>query len=339
MSIIANYTEENKDFEIHLIMYGKQPRVFYQMNKNIVIHKPKQNFNDSLRFFSTLKRISYLRKTVINIHPDAVLNFGTLWNRFVVFSLLGTGYPVFISNRGNPLKKLSFFQELLGRILYPKAAGIIAQTPIAQSLYQKQNLNNNIKVIGNPIRKIRLDTQIEKENIIISVGRLINTKHHDRLIRIFSKLNAPRWKLIIIGGNALKQNNLTLLSELVNELGLKNRVVLTGELSDIDEYYQKSKIFAFTSSSEGFPNVVGEALSVGLPVVSYDCVASPSEMISDGENGFLVPVFDDDLFQKRLQLLIDDEELRNRMSANAPASVEKYSIEKIGQQYLDFILS
>jgi glycosyltransferase involved in cell wall biosynthesis len=62
-------------------------------------------------------------------------------------------------------------------------------------------------------------------------------------------------------------------------------------------------------------------------------------MISDGKNGFLVPVFEDELFLKRLQLLIDDEELRKKMSAIATASVEKYSVEKIGKQYLDFILS
>ncbi len=110
-------------------------------------------------------------------------------------------------------------------------------------------------------------------------------------------------------------------------------------MTDVDSQYLKSKIFAFTSNSEGFPNVIGEALSAGLPVVSYDCVAGPSEMIVDGENGFLVPVFDDDLFQKRLQQLIDDEELRQKMARKAPESVEKFSIEKIGQQYLDFILS
>ncbi|NMC40766.1 MAG: glycosyltransferase family 4 protein [Bacteroidales bacterium] len=179
---------------------------------------------------------------------------------------------------------------------------------------------------------------IKKENWILTVGRLIKTKHHDRLIRIFSRLNAPGWKFIIIGGDALKQNNLPLLYKLVKEFVLTGSVIFTGNLSDIDEYYYKSKIFAFTSSSEGFPNVVGEALSAGLPVVSYDCVAGPSEMITDGENGFLVPVFDDDLFRKRLQQLIDDEGLRQKMSAKAPASVERYAIEKIGKQYLDFIL-
>ena len=98
-------------------------------------------------------------------------------------------------------------------------------------------------------------------------------------------------------------------------------------------------IFAFTSSSEGFPNVIGEALSSGLPVISYDCAAGPAEMIKDGENGFLTPVFDDILFQKRLQSLIDNEGLRNRMSENARRKIREFSIDKIGAEYYSFIVS
>jgi GalNAc-alpha-(1->4)-GalNAc-alpha-(1->3)-diNAcBac-PP-undecaprenol alpha-1,4-N-acetyl-D-galactosaminyltransferase len=171
------------------------------------------------------------------------------------------------------------------------------------------------------------------------VSRLINTKHHDRLISIFSKLNAPGWKLIIIGSDDQKQKHLFRLRLLTQKLKIDERVFFEGEKQNVEDYYSRCLIFAFTSSSEGFPNVIGEALSAGLPVVSYNCVAGPSDMITHGENGFLVPVFDDEQFQQKLQLLINDKDLRNKMADNAKESIKKFSVESIGQQYLDFILS
>jgi GalNAc-alpha-(1->4)-GalNAc-alpha-(1->3)-diNAcBac-PP-undecaprenol alpha-1,4-N-acetyl-D-galactosaminyltransferase len=73
--------------------------------------------------------------------------------------------------------------------------------------------------------------------------------------------------------------------------------------------------------------------------VSYDCIAGPSEMIKDGENGYLVPVFDDKTFQDKLQMLISDNNLRNKMSGVAKASVDRFSIENIGDRFLNVILN
>jgi GalNAc-alpha-(1->4)-GalNAc-alpha-(1->3)-diNAcBac-PP-undecaprenol alpha-1,4-N-acetyl-D-galactosaminyltransferase len=106
----------------------------------------------------------------------------------------------------------------------------------------------------------------------------------------------------------------------------------------VEEYYLKSKIFAFTSSSEGFPNVVGEAMSAGLPVVAYDCVAGPSDLIEDGVNGFLVPLFNGDNFEEKLMMLMDDEEMRIRMGKASRNLIEKYSSESISEQFYSFIL-
>ena len=99
----------------------------------------------------------------------------------------------------------------------------------------------------------------------------------------------------------------------------------------------KSKIFAFTSSSEGFPNVIGEAMSAGLPVVAYDCIAGPSDMVIDGENGFLIPLFDQSSFKQRLSQLIKDESLRNKMGHCAKTSICRFGEEFITEQYYEVI--
>ena len=107
------------------------------------------------------------------------------------------------------------------------------------------------------------------------VGRLIKTKHQDKLIEMFAKVSLPDWKLIIVGYDHLKQHNMERLKELAKNLDIEQRVVFTGKQDNIDEIYSKSSIFAFTSSSEGFPNVIGEAMAAGLPVIAFDCVAGP----------------------------------------------------------------
>jgi len=339
ISELANYFSQYNEIVVHLILFGKNPQIFYQINNNINIHKINSGFNNKFILIESLKRLRFIRKKINQINPNTILSFGTRWNNFVLLSLCFKKYSIFISDRGSPVRRYKFSTELLKSILYPKARGIIVQTKKAYEITLKRFPNANIKIIGNPINNLIYNNICEREDIILTVGRLISSKHHDRLIRIFSKLNASGWKLVIVGGDALKENNYEKLATLIKQSGLSSNIVLTGPQKDVISYYYKSKIFAFTSSVEGFPNVIIEAMAAGLPVVSYDCVAGPSEIITDGENGFLIPLFDDELFQKRLQQLIDDEELRQKMAAKAPASVEKFSIGKIGQQYLDFILS
>ena len=193
-------------------------------------------------------------------------------------------------------------------------------------------------IIGNPIRDVSINPAIKREKMILSVGRLINTKHYDRLINVFAEINAPEWTLCIVGGDALKLNNSEKYKKQIEDMGLQGRVVLTGMQKDVDSYLNRASVFAFPSSSEGFPNVVGEAMAAGLPVVSYDCVAGPSDMIEDGRNGYLVPVFDDEMMKDRLQRLMKDEELRKTMGDNAQQSIKRFDKDEICQRFYDFIV-
>jgi len=337
MSELAGYFCGKDNIDVHLVLYGRSIKMFYEVPKEIIIHKPGSAFNDSFRFLSTVRRLFFLRKSIKEIKPDSVLSFGEYWNSFVLLALINLPYSVFISDRCSPTKRFDFKHTLLRRYLYPKAKGIIAQTDFAKYIYNQQFSHSNICVIGNPIRFVVSD-KTKKEKIVLNIGRLIKSKNQNRLIEIFSHINRPDWTLVIVGGDALQQNNMARLQNLVNSSATTSKIILEGPQSELERFYQSSSIFAFTSDSEGFPNVIGEALSAGLPVVSYDCVAGPSEMITDGENGFLIPVFEDDKFQEKLTLLMDNGPLLEQMSQNAKESIEKFSIESIGQQYLQFIL-
>jgi len=167
---------------------------------------------------------------------------------------------------------------------------------------------------------------------------MVSTKHYDHLIRIFASVDADDWKLIIVGDDSQRQKHRSDLVGLADRLGVSDRVEFAGERADVQSFYDRAKIFAFTSSSEGFPNVVAEALASGLPAISYDCVAGPSDLIVSGENGYLVELFDKSTFRKHLGELIVDKDKRMQMSINARESIARLSAELVASRVLDFIM-
>lgn len=337
MCELINGFIRNHNAEVHVVLYGIERNVFYEVDERAVVHRPKFVFTNKHRTWSTIRTMSYLRKEIKRINPDTVLSFGNYWNNFVLLATRGLKYPVYVSDRSSPAKNMGRFQNKLRDKLYPKATGVIAQTSKAKEYYDKLFTQNNYAIIGNPIRNIEIPENNQREKIIVSVGRLIKTKHYDRMIKLFAELNRQDWKLIIVGGDAQNQNNMAKLQALLAETSNPDNIELAGTQKDVECYLLRSSIFAFTSSSEGFPNVIGEAMSAGLPAVSYDCVAGPSDMIVDGENGYLVPIFDDELFKQRLLELMDDEEKREAMGKNAKKSIQEFGVDKIVEKFYQFI--
>jgi len=329
---------KRKDVELNVILFGRTREIFYQIPQEVPIHKPEFPFDDRQRFLSTLRTIRFLRKTLKKLNPDTVLCFGEYWNNLVLISTLGLKIPVYVSDRSQPDKSLGKIQDLLRIKLYPGAAGVIAQTEKAASIYKKMYRPKKMAVIGNPIRQID-DSGVTRKNEILMVARLIRSKHQNQLIRIFAGLDAPKWNLVLVGDDHLKQHNRKNWEKLTEELSVKDRVLFAGKRADVDNYYQSAKIFAFTSSSEGFPNVIGEAMSAGLPIVAYDCVAGPSEMIEDGKNGFLIPLFDEHLFAEKLRFLINHEENRVAMGIKARTSIGQFSKLEIAEKFYQLITS
>jgi GalNAc-alpha-(1->4)-GalNAc-alpha-(1->3)-diNAcBac-PP-undecaprenol alpha-1,4-N-acetyl-D-galactosaminyltransferase len=338
VTLLANEFASRSNLETHVIVYGNDVPSVYELAENVTVHRPAFKFDNRFRFFSTLRRLIYLRRTIQNGRYDAVLSFGDLWNNFVMLACFGLNAQVFLSDRSSPELEIGWLQKRLRRLLYPRAAGLLAQTSRARDVARRRGLNDRICVVPNPVILQQVAAESGRENTILSVGRMVATKHHDQLIKIFSSLNADDWKLIIVGDDDQGQKLRLYLSSLARRLGVSDRVDFPGERSDVQAFYDRAKIFAFTSSSEGFPNAVAEALASGLPVISYDCVAGPSDLIKSGENGYLVGLFDEAAFCKHLGELMVDEKKRIQMSVKARESVASLSVERVASRVLEFIL-
>ena len=338
MSELINYFASSKRYNVHLVLYGMKRDIFYNISNDIIVHTPSFEFNNSRRFLSTIRTNLFLRGTIKRINPIAALSFGERWNSMVLLALLGTKVPVYVSDRAQPNKSLGKLHDRMRNWLYPRAKGVIVQTEKAFNIYKRMYAHSNFKVIGNPIRQI-LERDIPRENYILMVGRFIKSKQQDVLIDIFSKLKAPDWKLVLVGYDHLKQSNQEEWEALSAKLNVSDRVVFAGKQEDVERYYLSSKIFAFSSSSEGFPNVIGEAMSASLPVVSFDCFAGPSDLIVNEVNGFLIPLGDKNLFIEKLQVLVDDAELRKEMSIKSKQLIKKFELNYVCEEYENFLVS
>lgn len=336
LSKLINYCHSMGD-TVHVIMYAKERVVCFPIDGEIKIHIPDFDFKKNETIFA-IKSLRFIRKTVKDNKIDTIVSFEEKWNRFALLALVGVKVRRVISNRNNPYRYYGFIDDKLAKWLYPQVDVLVAQTKIAKETYEKRYRLKKCVVIGNPIDQIDYnEDDLERENIVVCVARLMISKNHDRLVNIFSKTKNEGWKLVLVGGAFGKEDLSIKLKKQVAELGLDDRVVFAGASKDVNSFLLKSKIFAFTSDHEGFPNSIGEAMAAGLPVVSYDCVAGPSDMIDDGISGYLVPVFDDDLFVKRLNYLMTHESERREMGEAAKEKIKQFDTEQICTKFYNII--
>jgi glycosyltransferase involved in cell wall biosynthesis len=325
------FAQRSNEIEVHLIVLGRSEKFFF-IPEQVKVYEPEFVFNTKKRFLYTCKTIFFLRQTVKKINPEVLLSFGEIYNSFTILATLFLKTRIFVSDRSKPDKKWGRLNEYLRRLLYPRAAGIIAQTAFSKKFLSTEINHKNIRIIPNPVKPFPISNH-QKQNIILAVGRLITTKKIVILLEIFSKTKRAEWELWIVGDGPLRQS----LEKKASELGISSAVKFWGNQRDINQFYAKAKIFAFTSISEGFPNALLEALAAGLPSLSFDCVAGPSDLIENDINGYLIPEMNIEQYQFYLERLMYDDSLRDRLSLNASAGTKSYHIEMISDLYLKFL--
>lgn len=184
----------------------------------------------------------------------------------------------------------------------------------------------NIMVIPNALTFYPQQQADLSQKRVIAVGRLREQKRFDRLINIWAKIEPhfPDWRLTIIGSGELQGD----LERQIRTLGLKQIEILPPH-TDIVKDYLNSSIYAMTSQYEGFPMVLHEAMSCGLPVVTYTCKCGPRDIIQEGEDGFLVEEGNEAEFIKRLQELMNDFHLRQRMGEAARRNIIRFDLPSV----------
>ena len=189
---------------------------------------------------------------------------------------------------------------------------------------------SNLMVIPNPITIEHEAVSDCTANQAIAVGRYTYQKGFDLLIsawEIVHKKHAD-WILNIYGGG-----NRETFQEQVSKLGLHEVIICNGPISDIAKKYQESSIFVLSSRFEGLPLVLMEAMSTGLPSVSFTCPCGPRDIITDGEDGILCENGNIQCLAEGICQLIEDEQLRKEMGQKAAQNIQRYTIDNIMKQW------
>jgi glycosyltransferase involved in cell wall biosynthesis len=166
---------------------------------------------------------------------------------------------------------------------------------------------------------------------VITAGRLARQKAFDRLIDAFAPVSAahPDWELHIYGNGRMRRK---LLAQ-IERLGLVGQVRLMGFTAEFEERLGSASMYAMSSRYEGFPMVLLEAMSKGVPPVSVNCPEGPRQLIKDGTNGLLVGRADVRGLSHAMQRVIEDPVLRRRLGTGAMQTARDYTIERVVDQW------
>lgn len=265
----------------------------------------------------------------------------------------GNDVKIITSIRNNPERK-KFFSKRLIKYLYSKADKVVANSLGNEEILKRKFGLKNTTTICNlidykKIDEIKNDEMDEKykklfvsNKIFLNIGRFTEQKGHVYLISAFEKVVEAFGdaRLIIIGKGKGRDE----LRSLINKLDLNKNVFLLEEQRNVFPFMDKSNFFVFSSLWEGMPNVIPEALAVGLPVISTDCDCGPREILApkeinkklnypfNGENGILIPIRSEKALSQAMILAIKEGKEKS------PRVFPEFKIENIIKQWEDIIL-
>lgn len=278
----------------------------------------------------------HLKRTLQQINPDVVISFLFLTNVVGVICCKSLKIPIILSERNDP-NEYSGKQKMVMRLLYPFANGFVCQSNTVKEYIHKRYGIKNAAVIANPLNCMQVgQIKPEKKDAVIAVGRLIPQKNFELLIDSFAEVanDFPSYSLTIFGEGPLRKE----LEEQVKSFGLEERIKLPGIIKDAIKINNDAKIFVLSSKFEGYPNVLAEAMANGMICIASD-VASGTvrQLISNGVNGFIYPVGDQDALVELLRTTMCSEEDFCVIGDNAARLFDTIRIDRIAKQWIDYV--
>jgi GalNAc-alpha-(1->4)-GalNAc-alpha-(1->3)-diNAcBac-PP-undecaprenol alpha-1,4-N-acetyl-D-galactosaminyltransferase len=281
---------------------------------------------------SNLRRVRVLRGAIRSSQPDVVLSFMVATNVLTILASIGLRTPVVVEEHTDPsVHTLRSPWRFLRRMTYPLAASVIALSPPALAALGPSRGRNG-RVIPNPVMPPPPGMVSPSDPpAIVAIGRLAPEKGFDLLLAAFARVATLHgdWRLEIWGEGPER----AALERLRDSLGLSDRVVLPGRTREPYHVLRRASLFVLSSRREGFPTVLGEAMSCGLPVVSVDCPSGPRQLIRDGIDGLLVPPEDVRALADAMERIMLDRSFARDLSSRAPMVVERFALPTVLERW------
>ena len=292
-------------------------------------------------------RIRYLKQFMKEKRPDVLVAFAQRANYRALMACRGTGVPVVISIRTDPKGHYDAVSDKVQiPLLFPRAAGCVYQT-VGQKEFFRPHLQDNSAIILNPVHpkyiaaggRAALIPQAQREKCVVQSARLVDFKNQPMLLRAFLRVHGkhPDWVLRIWGPDSFDGTK-EILEGIIRENHAEDFIFLMGGTDRLEEELPKARIYAFSSDWEGMPNALLEAMALGMPVVATDCpCGGPRTVITDGENGLLVPIMDEEAMAEGICRLIEDPALAQRLGEAAARIAERTGEKVVFAQWRDYL--
>ena len=347
--------ELTKYFDVTLILLYDEIKLPIAENaKVVVLSKKGETFKSSsiLRLIDDVKFIFKYQKALKDENIDVAVSFLVRQNILNgIAKMFNPKLKTIISERCFPSimyshdRATSFLTKMLIPFFYNKNDKLFSNSIyINNDLVSNYNIRIDTSVIYNPIlterRKPRLKTYNDTEKIFkaVTVGRLIPVKNQKSIIDSIGMLPSNFYLDLYGDGQLLKP-----LKEQTKKLEVEKRVTFHGNVKNIKSHIIENHCFVLSSLTEGFPNVVLEAMSVGLPVICTNCMSGPLELLNDNEKvtilsgsfvkakyGLLVNVNDAVGLSQALKFLQSNKESRDQYSRLSFERAKTYDVSNIG---------
>ncbi|MFI3297003.1 MAG: glycosyltransferase family 4 protein [bacterium] len=331
-TIIANELSI-RGYDIGLIALHGGGAPFFQINDNVKLHyvNPKGYKNI---YTSYLQNVLSLHRLYKNNSVDIVVDVCSAMSLMSIPATIGLNTKVitwehFNSNVDwNPITSPS--ARKLAKLFSTK---IVTLTNQDKENYKLRYKAKNVTVISNPITINHTVQSNLSEKRILSIGRFTKQKGFDLLIHSWALLKNKHdgWKLRIIGHGELKNQ----LIDLIKELGVDDSVEILPPTTDVVSEYQNASIYVMSSRFEGLPLVLIEAMSMGLPIISFDCETGPRDVVDHQVTGVLVEPENIEHLAKAMYVLIRDKNRQLEYSRNAIVKSAEFDIDAIVKSWID----
>lgn len=351
-----NYLAQNTNYDITFITFeqGTHPYA-YDLDKRIKVVDINCRFaelwkyniikRNILKYFLSRKTKQCLAKALKNERPDIVISTTAEFEN--IECILDLPYQFIVESHMcmkeviTSSKKKQFITHNISKILdkwhlskINKCKALVVLTDADKRDWSRV-IKSNIIVIPNILNNYpdNITDYSKRTKRILCVGRFDKQKGFDLMIKAWAIIadKHKEWKVDIFGDGELNNT----LNGLIKNYCLDESITIHPTTNHIYDEYMDSSIFAFSSRYEGFGLVLIEAMSCGVPCVSFNCPNGPAEIISHGKDGLLVKNGDVNKFAEALDWMINHDEEREIMSKNARIAAQRYHKDTIMPQWID----
>lgn len=341
LAIKANYFVEHFGYEVHILSQNEENKMpFYEFDSDIIFHNMILKGN-VFKFFNSFQK--QINQKIKEIKPDVILVADNGLKAFVFPLNAKTKTPIVFECHGSKfveeeVQKTNLISKSIQKVKYRfkdfgarKFTRIVA---LSDENLKEWNVENGI-VIPNPCWIKSKKTADLKQKKVIAIARNSYEKGLDRLLLIWKEIGEkyPDWTLDIY------TDDVDSLEQEAIKLEIESGINYLHFVKNIQEKYLKSSICLMTSRTEGFPMVLLEAMASGLPCIAYDCPTGPRAIITNAENGFLIPDNNIEMYIEKFSFLIENEEVRIKFGLDAKENSKQYSVKKIMEQWKELLES